>query len=158
MYTEPSQENEDPKKWPGRKFLYLLDKEVIKLWSWQIKGVWGRDSKLKGKEVTRKIGLVWQSFFVQISWPQIPSLVIRMSSLLLVQGGDLSHASVMTPFRIEVWSRGGSQWPSCFCHLKKKMSFNLRYLICQAAILYGSVSWTPVTCSIAFVLWYNHIF
>lgn len=89
------------------------------------------------EEVHRKIRVSLTRFVCsEILPPNSVSLVIRKSSLLLVQGGDLSQGSFMTYFREKGWV--------CQCDfpvstLKKKNFFSLRYLICQGATFWGAI-------------------
>lgn len=56
------------------------------------------------EEVTRKIRISLTRFVCsELLAPNSLSLVIRKSSLLLVQGGDLSQESFMTCLREEGW-------------------------------------------------------
>lgn len=91
---------------------------------------------------------------MQISWPQISSLVVGMSAFLRVQGGYFSHGSFMTRFKEDGWKVRGCQieWTSCFCRFLKLLQ--LKIVICQDAIYWSSMTWTPWTSwLLSFPLW-----
>jgi len=121
----------------------------LRLWLWLQFGL----GVLNGEKVAWKVRFSLTRF-TRISWPQISSLVVGMSSFLLVQLGYFSHGSFMTRFKEEGWKGGGGQieWTSCFCRFLKLLQ--LKILICQDAIYWSTMTWTPWTSwLLSFPLW-----
>ena len=81
---------------------------------------------------------------------QCPCLKDENISLLWVWGGHFSHESLKTCFKIEGWAKI-LEYNSVFYHGDLPASafssnfFSLKYSLCQGAVFWGSMFWTPST-------------
>ena len=97
-----------------------------------------------GEEVSGKMRVSSTRFVcTDFLTPSFPFLVLKVSAFLLAECGHLSHGSFLTYSREEGKVRGvkGSEQTACFGHFSNSSS--LGGPICQGAVFWGSISWTP---------------
>lgn len=109
---EPSQENEDPSKWPEQKvYTPFSQRNNTFVKNWQDKGLWAE--VVNGEEITRKIRVSLTKFVcTHFSAPNSVS-GDKDAFYPVSTGGYLSHGSFTSCFQEE---KGGSECPFCTCY------------------------------------------
>lgn len=76
------------------------------------------------------------------------SLVMRMSSFLLAQGGYHSRGRFISCFQGQRIKEVGRAESEFLASIISSNSLSLKYLMCSSAMFWGSMSWTPWIVSI----------
>ena len=134
---EPSQENEDPKKWPEQEtFIPLWQRNNTSVKNRQDRGAWAGGSPARAgwsfSSVSRKIRVNWPRFMCRFL-----CCVFVLLRLCLVKGEFLSCLL--------------AEKGELFLHLLLLNCLQHKMILCQRGIFWGDIFWFP---SAFFILFY----
>ena len=149
MFTwEPSQENENPRKWPEQE-AFIPFRQTINLYRIDKTKGFGL-GVVKGDEVTRKVRVSLTRFVLyRFLSPQIPI----SGDVNVFSPPGTARAPLTWEFNDLFQGRraslGGGVGGRHQCDLPASVLFSnslsLKYSICQPVMFWGSTSWTPST-------------